>query len=439
MRAVVGIFFSAAMLVAIFSSPKALHAETIDVLKESIRERNEEIKRLEAEAEKFRAEIAARQERAKTLNGELARIGRLITGLKKDITLTERKISARTLEIGVLGGEIREKLTAVERLQSGLGAALRAVLQRDEEPMAFVLAKRPRLSDFLQEFDQLAALESKMLASIEVLREVRRELEAKKGAAEEKKSELEDLQDELRDRKTLQEGEKRNRAELLSATKSQEKKYQELLREYEAKRAALEDEIRGIEEKIRITIDPSLLPSKGTGVLTFPLPKISLATCATSVKADPQTNCLTQYFGHTSFAAAGGYRGNGHNGVDFRAEVGTSVFAGERGTVTATGDTDIGCRRASYGKWILVRHPNNLSTLYAHLAAIGISAGDTVERGQRIGYSGMTGYATGPHLHFSVFATQGVKVENIRSKVCGTTMTVPVSAINGYLNPLDYL
>jgi murein DD-endopeptidase MepM/ murein hydrolase activator NlpD len=51
----------------------------------------------------------------------------------------------------------------------------------------------------------------------------------------------------------------------------------------------------------------------------------------------------------------------------------------------------------------------------------------------------MTGYATGPHLHFTVFATQGVQIQDIRSRVCGRMMTLPVGALNSYLNPLDYL
>ncbi|TSD03925.1 MAG: peptidase M23, partial [Parcubacteria group bacterium Greene0714_36] len=409
-RMAMNVAFFAAILAAVFVVLPAARAETLEELKQSIQERNEEIKRLEEEAKKFREEIAVQQGRAKTLSGELARIDRLIAGLKKNITLTERKISARALEIAVLGGEIREKQISVDRLQSGLGAALRVVSQRDGEPMALVLAKRPRLSDFLQELEQFSSLETKMLGSLDTLREIRKELETKKGEAEEKKSELQDLKFQLRDRKSIQEGEKQTRGELLIATKSQEKKYQELLKEYETKRAALEDEIHGIEEKIRITIDPSSLPSKGTGVLAFPLPRVSLLKCATSMKADPESNCLTQYFGYTAFAAAGAYRGSGHNGVDFRAEVGAPVFAGEKGVVVAVGDTDIACRRASYGKWILVRHPNNLTTLYAHLSSIGVSAGDALSRGARIGYSGMTGYATGPHLHFSVFATQGVEV-----------------------------
>ena len=135
----------------------------------------------------------------------------------------------------------------------------------------------------------------------------------------------------------------------------------------------------------------------------------------------------------------GSYGGKGHNGVDFRAENGTPVQSTEAGIVQGVGDTDTGCRRASYGKWILVKHENNLSTLYAHLSAISVSQGQTIKRGERIGLSGQSGYATGPHLHFGVYASQAVTIEAIRSQVCGRLMTLPLSAVNGYLNPLDYL
>ena len=73
------------------------------------------------------------------------------------------------------------------------------------------------------------------------------------------------------------------------------------------------------------------------------------------------------------------------------------------------------------------------------MSYVGVVQGQAVNRGMQIGLSGKTGYATGPHLHLGVFATQAVEVTDIRSKVCGRMMTLPVAAINGYLNPLDYL
>ena len=171
-------------------------------------------------------------------------------------------------------------------------------------------------------------------------------------------------------------------------------------------------------------------------MFAWPLAKVVLRQCRNLSEA---INCLTQFFGYTSFAAVGGYNGKGHNGVDFRAAYGTPVLAAENGITEGMGDTDIGCRGASYGKWILIRHNNNLSTLYAHLSSLEVAPGQEVKREQPIGLSGKSGYATGPHLHFTVFATKAVKIDSLRSRVCGRPMTLPISALNGYLNPLDYL
>ena len=156
---------------------------------------------------------------------------------------------------------------------------------------------------------------------------------------------------------------------------------------------------------------------------------------------------ITQYFGNTPFASANPqvYSGLGHNGVDLRGAVGTPVKASANGVVVDTGDTDAQCYKVSYGKWVLVRHYNGLSTLYAHLSLIRAKPGDEVSRGDVVGYSGNSGYSTGPHLHFTVFATAAVSVSQPAgpnkyvSKICGTYLKLPLSAQNGYLNPLSYL
>ena len=87
-----------------------------------------------------------------------------------------------------------------------------------------------------------------------------------------------------------------------------------------------------------------------------------------------------------------------HEGIDYAANSGTPVRAIGDGVVTFAG------RRGGYGNMIEIRHPNGFRTRYGHLRgfAKGIRAGRTVTIGQTIGYVGMTGLATGPHLHFEV-------------------------------------
>lgn len=85
-----------------------------------------------------------------------------------------------------------------------------------------------------------------------------------------------------------------------------------------------------------------------------------------------------------------------HKGVDYAAPMGTRVLASSDGTVEFVG------QQSGYGNVVIIEHRDNVSTLYAHLAGYeaGLQKGQRVEQGEVIGYVGMTGLATGPHLHY---------------------------------------
>jgi len=87
-----------------------------------------------------------------------------------------------------------------------------------------------------------------------------------------------------------------------------------------------------------------------------------------------------------------------HLGVDYAAPVGTPVMATGDGTVIETG------RNGANGKYVKLRHSNGYTTYYLHLSrfAKGAAPGARVRQGEVIGYVGMTGYATGPHLDYRI-------------------------------------
>ncbi|WP_405499749.1 M23 family metallopeptidase [Streptomyces niveus] len=101
-----------------------------------------------------------------------------------------------------------------------------------------------------------------------------------------------------------------------------------------------------------------------------------------------------------------GYRTGGalwssgsHSGVDFRAASGTSVVAVGAGTVVEAG------WGGAYGNNVVIRMNDGTFTQYGHLSSIGVSVGQSVTPGARIGLSGSTGNSTGPHLHFEARTT----------------------------------
>ena len=93
-----------------------------------------------------------------------------------------------------------------------------------------------------------------------------------------------------------------------------------------------------------------------------------------------------------------------HSGLDVAIGRGTPVKATARGTVLAVDDYFFN------GKTVFVDHGNGLISMVCHLDRIDVQAGDPVSQGQRVGLSGMTGRASGPHLHWSM-VLNGVMVD----------------------------
>ena len=302
---------------------------------------------------------------------------------------------------------------------------IRNLNETQSQTLLEILLAHPTFSSFFSDLEYIENLGAGIDLKLSDLRKVKKTLTKEKKEKGRQKKRLIYLREELADRKVIEEGARRQKKILLSATKNKETQYKKLLSERLVKKDALEAEIRKIEEELRITIDPDSLPKTGSGVLAWPIDKVK----------------ITQYFGNTRFSTRNPqvYNGKGHNGIDLRASFGTPVKAAFASKVSAVGNTDKTCYKVSYGKWILLDHGNNLSTLYAHLSFIKVAPGASVKKGEIIGYSGNTGYTTGPHLHLAVFATQGVQISTIRSKICGTLMRLPVAPYSAYLNPLSYL
>jgi murein DD-endopeptidase MepM/ murein hydrolase activator NlpD len=89
--------------------------------------------------------------------------------------------------------------------------------------------------------------------------------------------------------------------------------------------------------------------------------------------------------------------GKFHQGIDLPAPIGTPVFAAADGRVIYAGN---GIR--GYGNLVVLKHPGDLLTVYAHNSVLLVSEGQSVRVGDRLALVGQSGHATGPHLHFEV-------------------------------------
>lgn len=384
-------------------------------LKKQIDAKSEEIKKLEKTAKKYQDQIVSKQETGKTLKSELKKIEKSIAGLKNDITINQRKIQKTALEMKQLGTQIQEKETTIGTLQRGLLDLLRKFYEKEKEPPVITLLKQKTLGEFFQELDYSKLMQAKIVSSLGDLHALRAELGAEKTRVQEKKNELQGLQYSLKDRKQIQEVVKSYRSQLLAETKNQEKKYQELLDVTEKRQEEIAKEIEELEATLRRGIDVHTLPLAKKGVLLW-----------------PAVGRLSQGYGETQFAHSSHFY-KFHNGIDVAGAMGAPIVAADDGTVLATGNSDLYCRRGSYGKYIVIKHGSNLTSMYAHLSLIRVEEGQILKRGELIGYMGTTGRSTGPHLHFTVYDSRTVEIR------LGSVGTCGLLPFGGSINPLSYL
>ena len=403
--------------------------EEIERLKAQIDERSMRLVDIEKEIENYKAELKKVGTEKNSLQKAINQLELERKKVQSDITYTQNKISATDLTLNKLALEIEDTEVTIQHNEDAIGETLRLLSAVEGDSLIEALLRYDSLSEFWTQVDTLQEIRDTIGHRVDSLISEKKLLEMKHTETKEKREELVDLKEQYTDQSTVLVSNKTEKDKLLSATKNQESSYQKMLREKETAREQILKEMRDFESKLQFILDPNTVPPKGTPVFNWPVENV----------------VITQLFGGTEFAKqnASVYGGRAyHPGIDFGVPRGTQIFAPLAGTVRATGDTDLvpGCY--SWGKWTLIDHANGLSTLYAHQSVQSVTPGQQVKTGDVIGYSGNTGYSTGPHLHFTVYAKAGVSVRQFNEiktvTSCGAA-TTPVAATDAYIDPLDYL
>jgi murein DD-endopeptidase MepM/ murein hydrolase activator NlpD len=110
----------------------------------------------------------------------------------------------------------------------------------------------------------------------------------------------------------------------------------------------------------------------------------------------PVIGPITSSFGQREDPVLGNGEGEFHTGLDISAPVGTPIRAAADGTVKSAAEEN------GYGREVVLDHGHGMETCYAHMSGFAVMAGQTVVRGQVIGYVGRTGRTTGANLHYEV-------------------------------------
>lgn len=410
-------------------TPDVFAQSEIDRLRTEIEDRNSRLSEIEQEIAQYEGELQEVGAEKKTLQSAINQLELERKKVNAEINKTENLISSTDLEINKLILEITRTEKDVDATEDAIAEIIRSEYKKNENTLIEMLLSHERLSDFWNTLQATESVRNTMTTKVSQLDSFKLLLEEQRDENERKRNELSTLKRKYSNQNEVLVNNKAEQAELLEVTKSEEQTYQQLLAEKREAQEQLLAELRSFESELQFILDPNTIPAAGTAVFDWPMESI----------------VITQRFGGTEFAArnAGVYGGRAyHPGVDFGAPRGTPIYAPLTGTVRATGNTDAvpGCY--SWGKWTLVDHANGLSTLYAHQDVIGVSPGQKVNTGEVIGYVGNTGFSTGPHLHFTVYAKEGVNVRRFNEiktvTSCGAA-TTPVAATEAYIDPMLYL
>jgi murein DD-endopeptidase MepM/ murein hydrolase activator NlpD len=261
----------------------------------------------------------------------------------------------------------------------------------------------------LNEVESVQNLQTGIQAKLDNIQELKKEMEDSKTEAQNQQDQLQQLHDQLSGQNTVLNNQTNAKNDLLSQTKNQEKKYQQILTDLQKQQQQIAKDINALEDKLRLTIDPNSIPGYRSGVLAWPL-----------------KGAINQGYGPTSQTGFINDAYNFHNGIDIDANIGDPIKSAGDGVVKAIGNDG----KYAYGKWVAIDHQNGLITLYGHFSAYAVSVGQKVKAGQVIGYIGMTGFTTGPHLHFTVYAANTFSVQD---KWYG------LLPLGGSINPMSYL
>ncbi len=341
----------------------------------------------------------------------------------EQLELVAKEIDEYTRLIQEKAEEVEAAKTKEERQLALYQARVRAMEESGGFNILAVIVNSQNFSQLLTAIDDM----SEIMASDRELQEeyvaAREETEAIKAEYEAEKAEYEEAQDQLEEeRAEIGRQIQANAQELEDLQEEIEKAIQEyeaaeaaeeaaaatianMIAEYQRKKAeeaaanqsaiidqmnqANEEAIANGEEPPYSEEDIENATNSGsqsggatsTGGLTWPVPCSTRVTSRFGYRTDPFTGATTY-----------------HNGIDidgFNNDGNIIVAAADGTVITASYDS-------AYGNYVVIDH-GDMTTLYAHMSGMAVSAGDYVSAGQTIGYLGATGRATGTHCHFEVF------------------------------------
>jgi murein DD-endopeptidase MepM/ murein hydrolase activator NlpD len=363
-----------------------IHADQItdENKEEEIDDKKDELEKLEKKEKKYRNIINLKQKEQDVINAQIQKLENENYKISQTIEKNEEDIKKLSNDINRTKQEIEQKEKHISLQKKILKQFIREKYQNySKESQQFTvlnIANQNKSSHG----DNISHATQKVGEFVKTIHEEQQKLQKDKEKFEKKSKKIEDAKYELEQRSSYLEGSKNYKRVLASQVSVEEDKYQTKLSKVLEEQLSIQQEISNLATTQIGTFSLADLPSKKEADFEYPMKKPFKRT---------------QDYGKTSFS--GHYKGGMHNGIDLVAQGSQSILAPAKGKVKATGKMG----RYGYGNWVAIDHGNGLTTLYGHMSSVKVSRGDKLKQGKKIGTMGNTGFSTGPHLHFSIFAS----------------------------------
>ncbi len=355
-----------------------------DELNRDLSSKKGRVKEIQGMINTYRDRIDSQETEQLNLSNQILLLDNRIK--EKELRIEEAKIQIEvlTMELQVLNKNIERQEGRMQTQKQLIEDLVRRIRHADDIDVLHVFLSRPSLSSYFDQTEQIKRLDSDLAQAMERVKQEKINLENDKNAREAKRIGLENTRKSLKQEMSNLESERYAKQSLLAQTQNKQEEFRRMLDELRQQNESTVDEIANLESTLKDklnAIDEAL--AKGQTLLLWPVPVRKV----TATFHDP-----TYPFKHLFQ----------HPGIDLRASVGTPIKAAGGGYVAWTK------QGKSYGNYMMIIHPGNFATVYAHLSKFQAKAGTYVERGDVIGYSGGmpgqpgAGLSTGPHLHFEV-------------------------------------
>ncbi|MTV49629.1 peptidoglycan DD-metalloendopeptidase family protein [Heliobacillus mobilis] len=350
-------------------------AQTIPIKAASadqLEDAQQELQQRQANIENTRRELREKVQQENSVLGKLSTVNREMNNTQMAIN----DLNSQTRNVETAIQQAQKEIAEAQKRQGTqldlLKARMKDIYINGNVSYLEVVLQANSITDFLTRMDLMEKVVQRDAQLIHEIEAEQKTIEARKADLELRRQELAQIKARMEEQRSRLAAQNEEQKVVLAQVREQKDSIAEMLDAEEAASQRLEARIRSLQSKTN-------RPSMTQGTWGYPLENYAPVTSSYGPRYHPVRK-----------------KNSYHTGVDLGAPAGASILATNSGVVIVAGYD------YAYGNCVVIDHGGGITTLYGHMSSLGVSEGQTVQKGDFIGKVGSTGLSTGPHLHYEV-------------------------------------